>query len=163
MPSQVLRIYFPLFPPLYRLLRMANCDLRIRGQAVNGHVSILHTSPANPRRTCPNRSRSPKKLRRILSLRPISRQSPGQRLSAESVLSVKRTRSRRYHPTPPLIARPPPPNSMPMMSLTVSCGKRTILSPFSTRNCSTCVFPSLRSSNALFRPKKARGVCSPRR
>ena len=161
--SQVLRIYFPLLPPLYRVLRMAYCDLRIRSQAINGHVPILHASAANPRRMCLHLSRAPRELKYMLSSRPISRQSPGQRLSAELVLSVKKTRSRHCPPIPLLIARLLPPSSMLMTSLTVSCGKKTTSSPFSTRNCLTCAFPSLRSSNALFRLRRARDGCSPRR
>ena len=94
--------------------------------------------------------------------RPISKQSPGQRSSLELVLSVRRTRLRRCHLIPLLIARLQPPNSTLMISLTVSCDKRTTLSLFSTRNFSTCAFPSLRFSGASFPLRRAKDVCLPR-
>jgi len=142
---------------------MADCDLRVRGQAVNGHVPILHASPANPRCTCSHIPQSPRKLRRITLPRLTSKRSPGQRLSAESVLSVKTIRLRPYRLTPLPTAQPPPLSLTLTMSLTVFYDKKTTSPRFSTRNCSTCAFPSLRLLSASFHPRRARDVCLPRR
>ena len=142
---------------------MADRDLRIRGQAANGHVPILHTSPENPRRAYPHIYRFSRKLRFAPLSRPTSRRSPGQRLSVGLVPSVKKIRLRPYHHTPLPIAQQPPQSLTPTMLLTVSCDKRTTLSPFSTRNSSTCVFPSPLRFGASFHPRRAKDVCSPRR
>jgi len=163
MSPQVLRIYPPLLPSLYRVLRMADCDLRIRGQAINGYVPILHASPANPRCTCSHIPRSPRKLRRILFSRLTSKQSPGQRLFAELVLSVKRIRLRPCHLNPLPMAQLQPQSLTLTMSPIVFCDKKTTLPRFSTRNCSTCAFPSLRLFSASSHLRRARDVCLPRR
>ena len=138
---------------------MADRDLLIRPQAINGHVPVLHPSPAHPGRTCSHTYRSPRKLKRIPLSRPISKPLLGRRLSAELALSAKRTRLQPYHLTPLPMAQLQPPSLTPMMSLTVSCDKKTTLSHFSTRNYSTCAFPSPWLCSVSFHLKKARGVC----
>jgi len=142
---------------------MADRDLRIRGQAVNGHVPILHTSLENPRCACPHIHRSSRKLRPVLLSRLTFKQSPGQRLSVGLAPSAKKTRLRPYHRIPLPTVQLPPPSLTPTISLTAFCDKKTTLSPCSTRNCSTCVFPSPRRFGASFRLRRVRDVCSPRR
>lgn len=159
---QVLRIYPPILPSLYRVLHMANCDIYIRSQAIDGNVPVLYTPPANSRRMFLHSPRPPRKLSHTPLCRPIFRRLPGQKLSVELVPFGKRTHSRLYHPIPLPIAQPLLQSLTLMMSPTAFCDKKTTLSLSSTRNYSTYASPSLQSSSASFRPRRERDGCLPR-
>lgn len=160
---QVLRIYLHLLRSLYRFLYMADCDIRVPSQAADGHVSVLHTSPANPRRMCSLPPCLSENLRHILSSRLIFRRSPGQKSSAELAPSVNRTHLRPCHPNLLPMAQLLPPSSTPTILPIVFCDKKTTLSPFLTKNYSICVSLSRRFFSASFRLRKVRDVCLPRR
>jgi hypothetical protein len=50
---QVLGLHITVFPPILRLLRMADCGVYSEYHAVGGHVPLLYLPPSNTRRAPP--------------------------------------------------------------------------------------------------------------
>jgi hypothetical protein len=122
---QVFRIYTSIFYPLYSLLHVANCFVRVGNSTIGGHVQLLHTSPEDTR--CQSLFSCGPFFLTPLITRLISKRSHGQKSSDALVRFGKRIQllpsPRKVHVTPMI---PQQLNSMPTILQTEYCGRRII-------------------------------------